>query len=145
VRLKGKDAALADSLRGLFGPDWDTVRLVVSGKQVVALIGSDVGLLRQTLQNLEGGKPGLAGAKGFAPAAGLGDAARKAELHLSLETGLALLAGDDLRGRKAPGGRRPLTSFALTVDPEYLRLDTWTPPADMKALRKAQEAASPRY
>jgi hypothetical protein len=145
VRLKGKDAALADSLRGLFGPDWDTVRLAVSGKQVVALIGSDVGLLRQTLQNLEGGKPELAGAKGFGPAAGRGDPARKAELHLSLETGLALLAGDDLRGMKAPGGRRLLTSFALTVDPEYLRLDTWTPPSDMKAVRKAQEAASPRY
>lgn len=141
VKLEGKDQRAAVALRGLFGPEWDKVRLVVHGKRIAVLVGTDVGLLQKTLNYLEKGSPGLGAVKAFAHASGSHDSSRKAEIHLSLEVALRLLRGEDAKPGKANAGRLSLSSFALTVDPDYLRLDTWTPPSDMKALRRAREDA----
>jgi hypothetical protein len=138
VLLKEKDAPAAGALRQLLGPDWDKVRLVAQGKQVVVLLGSDERLLFAALKNLKEGRPGLAGSKALAPFARYADAARKVEIHASLGTVLALMRAEDLKeGRPAPGGPS-LTSFALTVAPERLQLDVWVPATEIKAVAKEQ-------
>ena len=63
VKLPKKDAEYAPKLKALLGPDWNKVRLAVVGKQVAVLVGSDLGLLKQTVANLEAGKKGLADEK----------------------------------------------------------------------------------
>jgi hypothetical protein len=136
VRLEGKDARAAAALRDVFGPDWDRVRLAVQGKQVAVLVGSDRGLLAATLANLRDGKRGLADAGELAGAAGHANPARRGELHVSLEAARALLGGADLE-RPGAAGARSLTSLALTVDPDYLELDVWVPPAEARILEKA--------
>ena len=81
------------------------------------------------------GARGLAAAEALVPSAGSRDPARKAEVYLSIE--LRSPSSAETAGRaKAPARQRPLSALALTVDPEYLRLDGWIPPADMKALRE---------
>jgi hypothetical protein len=136
MRLADKDAKAAAALREVFGPDWDRVRLAVHGKQVVVLVGSDQGLLRAALTNLKQGKRGLADAKVLAGATAHGNPDRRAELHLSLGAAQAFWSGADLEN---PKGADPpaLTSFALTVDPDFLELDVWVPPAEAKVIEKA--------
>jgi hypothetical protein len=136
VRLAEKDAKAAAALREVFGPDWDRVRLAVHGKQVVVLVGSDQGLLRAALTNLKQGKRGLADAKVLAGATGHANPDRRAELHLSLGAAQAFWSGADLENPKE-GASPALTSFALTVDPDFLELDVWVPPAEAKVIEKA--------
>jgi hypothetical protein len=136
VKLPKKDAAYARPLAQLLGPEWNRIRLAVVGKQVVALIGSDVQLFEQTLKNLEGGKAGLAEASALKEFAGRSDTARKIEFHVSLEAVAALKAAEDL---EKPGKIRPgetLTSFALTVEPDRLQIDYWLPISEFKAVLK---------
>src|SRR5262249_44090394 len=96
VKLPKKDAAYAHPLSQLLGPEGNGVRLAVVGKQVVALIGSDVNLFEQTLKNLEDGKRGLAEAAPLREFARRSDPARKIEFHLSLEAASALATAADL-------------------------------------------------
>jgi hypothetical protein len=135
VRLAGPDAPAASQLRQLFGPDWDRIRLVVHGKQVVALWGSDLSLLQATLTNLKEGRPGLAEAKCLAPFGRTSDPGRKVEFHLSLQAGLALMKAEDLK-QKPAGREQSLSSFALTAEPERLQLDLWLPSAELRVIIK---------
>ncbi|MBI1913595.1 MAG: hypothetical protein HYS12_02390 [Planctomycetes bacterium] len=136
VKLPKKDAAYAQPLAQLLGPEWNRVRLASVGKQVVALIGSDVKLFEQTLKNLEDGKAGLAEASSLKEFARRSDPARKLEFHVSLEAAGALAAAEDL---EKPGKIRPgetLTSVALTVEPDRLQIDYWLPISEFKAVLK---------
>ncbi|HKB42085.1 MAG TPA: hypothetical protein VKD72_37005 [Gemmataceae bacterium] len=137
VKLPKKDAAYAHPLSQLLGPEWNRVRLAVVGKQVVALIGSDVKLFEQTLKNLEDGKPGLAEAAPLREFARRSDPARKIEFHLSLEAASALATAADL---EKPGKIKPGDTFssgALTVELDRMQFDGWLPISEFKAVLKA--------
>jgi hypothetical protein len=137
VKLSGPDEKLAPRLRQLFGPGWNTLRLAPCGKQVAVLFGSDRKLLGETLKNLKGRKPGLAGAKYLSAFGRHSDPGRTAEFHVSVQTVLALLNADDLR--QAPtAASHAMTSFALTVGPERLQVDVWVPSAEVKVIARQQ-------
>src|SRR5262249_50325770 len=55
VEVPGLSAGVLRDYRRLLGPDWNKVRLVVQGKQVVGLFGSDLDTLKETLANLKEG------------------------------------------------------------------------------------------
>jgi hypothetical protein len=133
VKLGGKDAPAAKQLRGLLGPEWDRVRLVARGDQLVVLVGSEVGLLDQALANLQAGKPGLAAAAGPATFARQSGASRTAELHLSVERLLAL-TGKPANGGAPARGAGGLTSFGLTVGAADLQVDVGLPPTELGVL-----------
>jgi hypothetical protein len=137
VHLAGPDAPAASQLRQLLGPSWDRIRLVVHGKQIVALWGSDLSLLQATLTNLKEGRPGLAEAKCLAPFERARDPGRKFEIHLSVQTGLALIKAEDLKQKPAVR-EQSLSSFALTAEPERLQLDLWLPSAELRVIIKEQ-------
>jgi hypothetical protein len=134
VNLGAKDAPAVKQLRGLLGPQWDRVRLVARGDQLVVLVGSEVALLEQTLANLDAGKPGLAAAAGPAAFARQAGASRTAELHFSIERLVALIGnkpGNDPAPARGPGN---LTSFGLTVGAADLQVDFWLPPTELAVL-----------
>jgi hypothetical protein len=136
VKLGAKDAPAAKQLRGLLGPEWDRVHLVALGDQLVVLVGSEVGLLDQTLANLQAGKPGLAAAAGPTAFARQTGTSRTAELHLAVERLLALTGKPDNERppARAAGG---LTSFGLTVGAADLQVDVWLPPTELGVLFRA--------
>lgn len=113
-----------------FGPDWNKIRLAVQGKQVVALLGSDVTRLKETLNNLKTGNKGLADDKAVTATLARLAPERKIEVHMNLAEFQAFLDG------AKPAGKS-LSSFALTIEPERLQLEVRVPPADLKALVKA--------
>jgi hypothetical protein len=136
IKLADRDVPAAKQLRGLLGPEWDRMRLAVHGKQVVALLGSEVELLTRTLDNLKAGRPGLAGAKALAGFKGPAAAGRKIELHVSAQRLLALVTppADGPRLPADPG--KALTSFALSVGPHNLQFDVCLPLEEMRLVAR---------
>jgi hypothetical protein len=134
IKLEGKGDRALQQLRQLFGPDWDKMRLVVRGKQVVVLLGSDVALLDTAVKNLADGSAGLAAAPALTAFGRQADAGRRVEFHLSAAGLLAQLTapGDNPRLPAKPG--RDVTSFALTVGVERMQLDVWVPSAEVRVL-----------
>lgn len=131
AKLQEQDALLVPKLKHLLGPDWDKIRLAVHGKQVVVLLGSDVSLLDATLNNLRENKPGLAGSESVTTFSKYSDPARALELHVSAQRAVAVTNPEaNARKKIVPG----LSSFALTIDAEYLRLDLWVPAAEFGAI-----------
>jgi len=128
VGLEQKDQPIAAKLTDLLGPEWDRVRMVVVGTHVVLLVGSDVGLLDRTLATLAGKEPPLA--KGLpAVLQPADDPARKLEGHFSF----AALA--NFLGAGTPAkGKSGLTSAAMSIESDRLRIDVWVPISEMNAL-----------
>jgi hypothetical protein len=134
AKLTGKDVEVAPQLKELFGPDWDKIRLAVRGKQVVALVGSDVALLDEALANLKDSKPGLAASKGLTAFARQIHPDRRFEAHFSLERFLVLMKGPQNNQPADQKEDQPLTSLALTLEPDHVQLDVRVATTDIKAM-----------
>jgi hypothetical protein len=133
IRIKpaGKDITALQPLQQLLGPEWHNLRLAVHGEQVVVLLGSNIELLENALQNLDKKttEPGIP-LKSFLRQA---DPARRIEFHFAMARILDLTSGNEVRSdAKAP----PLTSFALSVGQNNLQLDVWIPNAEVKIVGK---------
>lgn len=124
ITLKDAEAATAKALKQYLGPDWDKMRLAVRGKQVVVLLGSEVELFEQTLENLQ--DRGKADAALDAKAG-----AAVVQFQLSLESLSSLFTG---KPRRLPGER--LTSFALRVPESGLQFDLQAPTEELRILFK---------
>jgi hypothetical protein len=132
VKLAKRDASAAPQLKALLGPEWNRLRLAVHGKQVVVLAGSDIGLFRAAIRNLEENRPGLAQAKVLREQVKQTDPGRKVELHASTQMATALARGDDLEKPGKLPANPPLSSLTLTVDADRLQVDFWVPGAEAK-------------
>ncbi len=129
IQLAEKDKLAAGPMRQLFGPDWDKLRLVVHGKQIAVLLGSETDLLDAALVNLKEGKAGLAGSKMTEGFAKLQTTRATAAFHLSVAGLLGLV-----HAQAGPHVTSSLTSFALTASDSALRLDLFLPVVDLKAV-----------
>jgi hypothetical protein len=134
VKLTGKDADAAPQFKQLFGPDWDKIRLAVHGKQVVALIGSDVQLLDDTLTNLKGKKPGLAGSKALAAFDRQRNPGRMFEAHVSVQGLLTLVTGPRANQPALGKPGEALTSGALTLEKDHVQFDLRLSSADIRTM-----------
>jgi hypothetical protein len=134
IKLSDADAALAQRLRLLFGPDWDKLRLVIHEKQIVVLLGSEEKLLQAALVNLKEGRPGLARSTNQEAFVRHTAKGRKAELHLSLHTTAALIEARDLKDPLKTPAHPALTSLALSVDGDALQLEVWLPVEELKVI-----------
>jgi hypothetical protein len=139
VKLNKTEAVDAKQLQQLLGPEWDKLRVAVHGKHVVFLLGSEVGLLDATLNNLKDNKDGLAATKLLDTFKKRGDPGRAVELHVAAQKILALTK---IPGQfeAAPKKVVPaLTSFALSVDEDKIRLDIFIPSPEFRALSRNLE------
>ncbi len=121
------------------GPDWDKIKMVTVGKQIVALFGSsDMDLLRAAVKNVKEGNTGLADNKAMAAHLKTLPAERKIEVHG--EGGFFLAAF----GQSMPA-KEPVNSWvsaSMVVEPDRLQVRVRLPLAELKALSK--QGAPPR-
>jgi hypothetical protein len=109
-----------------YGPDWDTVRMVVVGKQVAFLHGSDLGLLKETVDNIKGKKPGLAENKLIVTELARLAPERKITFHFNLRNlRLQML-------EKKPEEITGLTSFALSIETDRVQLEIVASKSEVK-------------
>jgi hypothetical protein len=133
INLADKDAPIRRHMEQLLGPQWDHLRLALHKNQIVALLGSEVELLDAALTNLKEGNPGLAKAKSLSVFNKQVSPNRLAELHVSVESLLALTSP-----QRVPVTPGPLSSFALSVEPTRLQLDLFLPTAEVRRIAKAK-------
>lgn len=146
IRLSKEDGKAVPKLKGLFGPDWNKVRLAVHDRQVVALVGSDLGLMQKTLRNLKDSKPGLPASKLFAGQEKQMDPKRKMELHVSSRVAISLATAADLE-KPAKVPLNAPTSLAVSVAADRVQVDFWVPLSEIVAIveegRKQANAPPP--
>jgi WD40 repeat protein len=121
VEVPGLEREVRREYERLLGPDWNKVRMVIQGKRVVGLVGSDVETLGQTLTNLKERKKGLTEHAPVAAALRRLSSERKIELHFNLRDWLPLLRRG-ASGLDAPPPVKELTSVALTVEEDRIGL-----------------------
>ena len=103
-----------------FGPDGNKIRLVVVGKQVAVLVGSDLDLLKQTVANLEAGKKGLADEKLTNGHLSRLSAERTIEFHFKVGTQRWLSWWGQTRPEEMTQG---LLSLVLTIQGDGLQVE----------------------
>lgn len=117
IDVPGIKKEVNDEYIKLLGPDWNKVRLVVVGKQVVGLFGSDLASLKQTIANLKTKAKGLPGTplveKGLARLS----PERKIEMHFDLANYVPFLAGGK------PVAAKDITSVALTIEEDRFQIE----------------------
>jgi hypothetical protein len=131
-----KDEQLAQKqMEEILGPDWNNIRLAVHGEQVVILLGSNLDLFEQTLQNITKDEPGLASSKSLTELYRYSDTSRKFEMHVSIQNVLAL---SEPGTKQLPGQASPLSSLGLSIEPAQIQLDVWLPVSEVRVMaRKA--------
>lgn len=128
LRVKSHDLPGRDreALVENFGPDWSKVRIVVAGKKVVFLAGSNLDLLKEAITNLKKGAKGLAEDRIITAELARLSKDRKVEIHVNLG-GLKRLQS----GMK-PGPLTGMTSLALTVQPDHVQLEIVAAKSEVK-------------
>ena len=88
-------------------------------------------------RNLQGGKAGLASSPALGERARQAEAGRKAELHVSVATAVALATAADLEKPGTVPANPPLSMAALTVAEDRLGCECWLPVPELKVLVKS--------
>ncbi len=126
LAFEADDAPFAVWFKDLFGPDWNRIRLAIVGDRLVALVGSDLGLLDQAIANVQAGKPGLEEAPALAAFRKQVGPDRRVEAHVALRMVQQLATPAD----KLPKDFKPsatLSSVALRTGPADVSIDFWVP------------------
>jgi hypothetical protein len=135
IEMTGLDKVAKLQYSQLLGPDWDKVRLAVVGKQIVVLLGSDLGLFDAAIRNVHKGEAGLAASKNLAPFQEYAAKDRLFEFHICAEGILRLISPDAKLDSPLQ-----MISVGLTINDQSLQIDARIPTPEVRAIaRKAQE------
>jgi hypothetical protein len=127
VEVPGMPKEVRDGYLKQLGPDWNKLKMVTVGKQIVALFGSDTDLLREAIRNVKEGKKGLAGNKAFAAHLATLPAERKIEVHQAVGPYTSLLDGK----RVEP---KAWSAIAFVIEPDRLEIKLVLSPADLRVM-----------
>lgn len=139
LRLAAGDAPHAAELRRLLGPSWSKLRLTTVGQRVIVLLGSRLDLFDEAIINMQRGKPGIDADGRFAQFRTRTPAAQTLQLHLTLQRAQELVAaGEPKPGEAKPTlpGPAPITSVSLSISPDRVRLDLFSPFEEVKSVTK---------
>ncbi|MSU79429.1 MAG: hypothetical protein EXS16_15230 [Gemmataceae bacterium] len=131
VALPGAEKARTMKYAGLFGPDWDKLRIGVVGKQIIIMLGSDARLFDECMRNVTKGSPGLVAGKRLARFHEQANAGRLFELHVGLEGVMRLVTQN-----AGIGPPSELTSIALTLGPQSLHVQARMPASEIRVIAR---------
>jgi hypothetical protein len=135
IRLRDEESGYAPQLRRMLGPEWSKLRLATVGKRVVVLLGSNVELFEMSIENVKSSAAGFDADKVHTAFRSRAAEQRTAEFHLSLARAQKLVAPD--AAPEAPqDAPRALTSFGLSIAPQGVRLDLFSPFDEIKSIAK---------
>ena len=134
LQLQGAEADVVPQLRYLFGPDWNKLRLVKIDGRVVLMLGSQRERIEQALEHLQSSTAGLTREAQFGRRHRQEPGKKVGEVHAALAT-LDQLTRDP--GEQGPGDViEALTSTALSIEGDQVRLDLQMPYEDLRVLFK---------
>ncbi|MEM7475598.1 MAG: hypothetical protein AAF483_11460 [Planctomycetota bacterium] len=132
------DKGIARQLLAQLGPDWNKIRIARLDTQIVVMLGSDVGMLEETIQSLQTGAEGLNGKKHFSEFHAFEPDELMAELHFSLPAAQILTDnfwGNRGRNLKFVSPSDTPSSIGVSVGDQHLQLDLFIPSAEINLLQ----------
>ncbi len=135
LRLNLADTPAAVQLRRLLGPQWSNMRLATVGNRIVVLLGSNTAMLDKTLTNLKSETLGFESNAHFKTFRSRSDPNQTAEFHLSLSRSQEIGAGTK-EPKLAKTGPTPVTSVGISIAPQQIRLDLFSPYDEAKSIVK---------
>ena len=118
----------------LFGPAWQTLRIATVGKKVLLLVGSETSILEDAIHNQTLPDSALTSHKACQSFRLRAKNETVFEFHLAISRLAYLLdLGIEENSSAAEKEIDRVSSFGLTIGEKRIRLDTYTPPQDIKA------------
>ena len=118
----------------LFGPAWQTLRIATVGKKVLLLVGSETSILEDAIRNQTLPDSALTSHKACQSFRLRAKNETVFEFHLAISRLAYLLdLGIEENSSAAEKEIDRVSSFGLTIGEKRIRLDTYTPPQDIKA------------
>ena len=135
MKLQVDEVATATQLKNMLGPQWNKMRLAAVDSRVIVLLGSNTSLLDQAIANALSDKPGLEAGNPYATFRRRTENERTVEFHLSLARAQQLVARD-ADAINAVNESTSTTSFGLSIAPQRIRFDLFTPFEEAKLVIK---------
>lgn len=132
LQLQIDEAPVASRLKNLLGPQWSKMRLATVDNRVIALLGSNTSLLDRAIANAKSGDAGIESGASYVTFRTRAQAERTVEFHLSLARAQQLVASEPRSTKPADSN----TSFGLSIAPQRIRFDVFSPFEEVKAVVK---------
>lgn len=134
MKLEGDAQQARNKMDSLFGPEWQTARVATTGNEVLLLLGSETSILEKAIakQKLPDNE-----VMTHKACRSFRERARDEtifEFHLAISR-LAYLLDLGISEDKSANTKEidRVSSFGLTIKEKQIRMDTYTPPQDVKA------------
>lgn len=124
---------IQNKMKTLFGPDWQKVRIATIGNEVVLMLGSETSILEKAIANQKLSESELNSHKACNSFRERAKSDTTFEFHMAISR-LAYLLDLGISEEKSAGNKETdrVSSFGLTIKEKQVRVDTYTPPQDVK-------------
>ena len=120
-------------MEALFGPEWQKVRIATVGDEVLLLVGSETSILENAIAQQKLPESALNSHKACRTFRERANSETIFEFHLAISR-LAHLLDLGISEDKSIVDKQVdrVSSFGLTIEDKRVRVDTYTPPQDIK-------------
>ncbi len=122
-----------NKMETLFGPEWQKVRIATVGKEVLLLVGSETSILERAIAKQKLPESALNTHKACQTFRARANSDTIFEIHVAISR-LGYLLDLGISEDKSAVGKEVdrVSSFGLTIEDKRVRVDTYTPPQDIK-------------
>jgi hypothetical protein len=134
MRFESDVQQTQNKMKALFGPEWQTVRVATVGNEVLLLVGSETSILENAIAKQKLPASALSSHKACESFRVRAKSATVFEFHAAISR-LAYLLDFGISEDKSAGDKEidRVSSVGLTINDKRIRVDTYTPPQDVKA------------
>ncbi len=133
MRFQSDVQQTRSKMETLFGPEWQNVRIATVGKEVLLLVGSETSILESAIAKQKLPKSDLNSHKACQTFRSRAESDTIFEFHMAISRlGHLLDLGMSEDQSTVDKEVDRVTSFGLTIEDKRVRVDTYTPPQDIK-------------
>ena len=131
LTLQNESEQITQKLNAMLGPNWNKLRIANVNDQIVFLLGSNLDLFDETLENLRDGLPGIQEEKYYADFQKNSPGELMSEIHICLGTVVQLSGKKQDDANQLPTNTP--TSIGVSVSPQQVRVDVVVPVSEFNA------------
>ncbi len=135
MRFQSDVQRTRNKMEALFGPEWQTVRIATVGNEVLLLVGSETSILENAIVKQKLPETALNSHKACQTFRARANSDTIFEFHVAISR-LGYLLDLGISEDKSTVDKEVdrVSSFGLTIEDKRVRVDTYTPPQDVKVL-----------
>ena len=133
MRFQSDVQRTQNKMAALFGPEWQKVRIATVGKEVLLLVGSETSILEKAIAQQKLPESAINSHKACQTFRGRANSETIFEFHVAISRLAHLLELGSSEDKSIVDKQVDrVSSFGLTIEDKRVRVDTYTPPQDIK-------------